>query len=107
MVARLILKRSVVDSILTYAQMAYPKERILLFRGHATPPETVIREVVIPLYTVHGFGFEFSLAHAPHRPIDPWDGSFQSLGHPPSLRAGFKSQLWSHHDHNGLPLLLS
>jgi proteasome lid subunit RPN8/RPN11 len=57
MVMRLILKRSVVDSILTYVQMAYPKEGILLLRGHATPPETVISEVVIPPRTVHGFGF--------------------------------------------------
>jgi hypothetical protein len=46
MVARLILKRSVVDSILTYAQMAYPKESILLLRGHVTPPNTVINDVV-------------------------------------------------------------
>ena len=57
MVARLILKRSVVDSILTYAQMAYPKEGILLLRGHVTPPDTVISEVVIPPRAVHGFGF--------------------------------------------------
>ena len=57
MVMRLILKRSVVNSILTYAQMAYPKEGILLLRGHATPPETVISEVVIPPRAVHGFGF--------------------------------------------------
>jgi proteasome lid subunit RPN8/RPN11 len=57
MVMHLILKRSVVDSILTYAQMAYPKEGILLLRGHATPPETVINEVVIPPRAVHGFGF--------------------------------------------------
>ena len=57
MVACLILKRSVVDSILTYAQMAYPKEGILLLRGHVTLPETVISEVVIPPRAVHGFGF--------------------------------------------------
>lgn len=57
MTTRLILKRSVVDSILTYAQMAYPKEGILLLRGHVTPPETVICEVVIPPRAVHGFGF--------------------------------------------------
>lgn len=57
MVTRLILKRSVVDSILTYAQMAYPKEGILLLRGHATPLETVISEVVIPPRAVHGYGF--------------------------------------------------
>ena len=57
MVTRLILTRSVVDSILTYAQMAYPKEGILLLRGHVTPQETVIREVVIPPRAVHGFGF--------------------------------------------------
>ena len=55
--ARLILKRSVVDSILTYAQMAYPKEGILLLRGQATPQETVISDVVIPPRAVHGFGF--------------------------------------------------
>jgi proteasome lid subunit RPN8/RPN11 len=57
MVARLILKRSVVDSILTYAQVAYPKEGILLLRGHFTPSETVISEVVIPPRAVHGYGF--------------------------------------------------
>ena len=57
MVECLILKRSVVDSILTYAQMAYPKEGILLLRGHVEPPKTVISEVVIPPRAVHGFGF--------------------------------------------------
>ena len=57
MVARLILKCSVVDSILTYAQMAYPKEGILLLRGSVTTSETVISEVVIPPLAVHGFGF--------------------------------------------------
>lgn len=57
MVARLILKQSVVDSILTYAQMAYPKEGILLLRGHVTTSETVISDVVIPPRAVHGFGF--------------------------------------------------
>jgi proteasome lid subunit RPN8/RPN11 len=55
--ARLILKQSVVDSVLTYAQMAYPKEGILLLRGHVTPQDTVISDVVIPPRAVHGFGF--------------------------------------------------
>jgi proteasome lid subunit RPN8/RPN11 len=68
MVSLLILDRSVVDSILTYAQMVHPREGILLLRGHVKPPKTVISEVVIPPRAVHGFGFaNFS----PHMlPID-------------------------------------
>ena len=61
MVTRLTIKRSAVDSILTYAQMAYPKEVILLLKGHVTSLETIISEVVIPPRAVHGFGF----AHFP------------------------------------------
>lgn len=57
MVALLIVNRSVVDSILTYALMAYPREGILLLKGQVKPSKTVISEIVIPPRAVHGFGF--------------------------------------------------
>ena len=66
MTVPLVLYRSVVDSLLTYAQMAYPREGILLLRGHVESQQIAIREVVIPPRAVHGLGFaNFSPLHLP------------------------------------------
>lgn len=50
-------KRSVIDSILSYAKMAYPNEGILLLRGRTSKDKIVIEEVVIPPLATHGQGF--------------------------------------------------
>jgi proteasome lid subunit RPN8/RPN11 len=57
MVALVIVNRSVVNSLLTYALMAYPRESILLLKGQIKPSKTMISEVVIPPHAVHGHGF--------------------------------------------------
>ena len=101
-------KRSDVDSLLTYAHMAYFKEGILLLRGYTTSPETVISKVMIPPCAVHGFDFaNFPWRVLPNQSLNPWDAPFASIGHSPSLRAGLKSLLRSHPNHNGLPLSIS
>lgn len=50
-------KRSVIDSILSYAKMAYPNEGILLLRGRTSKDKIAIEEVVIPPLATHGQGF--------------------------------------------------
>jgi len=51
------LERSVVDSILSLALAAFPKESILLLRGKAEKDQILINEVVIPPLATHGAGF--------------------------------------------------
>lgn len=52
-----LINRSVIDSILTYAKIFHPKEGILLLRGTNEKGEIRVNEVVIPPFTVHGYGF--------------------------------------------------
>jgi proteasome lid subunit RPN8/RPN11 len=65
---QLLIRRSVIDSILTYAKIQYPKEGILLLRGRTNRKEIRVDEVVVPPLATHGYGFsDFS----PHMlPID-------------------------------------
>jgi len=61
-------KRSVVDSLLSYALGAHPREGILLLKGKISRDKTAISEVVIPPLATHGKGFS---AFPPHMlPID-------------------------------------
>jgi proteasome lid subunit RPN8/RPN11 len=50
-------KKSVADSILSYAIDAYPREGILLLRGKAEKGEILISDVLIPPLATHGRGF--------------------------------------------------
>lgn len=53
----LIINQSVIDSILSYAKMAYPKESILMLQGKTTKKNIEINEVIIPPFATHGEGF--------------------------------------------------
>ena len=52
-----LIDRSVIDSVLTYAKIFHPKEGILLLRGINKKDEISVNEVVIPPFSVHGYGF--------------------------------------------------
>jgi proteasome lid subunit RPN8/RPN11 len=52
-----VIDRSVIDSILTYGKIQYPKEGILLLRGKTSRNEIHVTEVVVPPLAVHGHGF--------------------------------------------------
>jgi proteasome lid subunit RPN8/RPN11 len=47
----------VIDSVLTYAKIQYPREGILLLRGKMDKNEIRVNEVVVPPLSVHGYGF--------------------------------------------------
>ncbi|OGD54809.1 hypothetical protein A3K80_01305 [Candidatus Bathyarchaeota archaeon RBG_13_38_9] len=53
----LIINQSVLDSILSYAKMAYPKESILILQGKTTKKSIEVNEVIIPPFATHGQGF--------------------------------------------------
>jgi len=58
MVAKyVVIYRSVVESILSYAKALHPREGVLLLRGKADRDRIVIKEVVIPPLAAHGRGF--------------------------------------------------
>ena len=54
---KITIQNHVVTSILTYAQMAYPQEGILLLRGKTKKDKIVIENVVIPPAADHGNDF--------------------------------------------------
>jgi proteasome lid subunit RPN8/RPN11 len=57
MAKHVMIDRSVIDSILTYAKIQYPREGILLLRGKVDKNEILVDEVVIPPLAVHGHGY--------------------------------------------------
>ena len=60
------VKRSVVDSILSYAQMFHPRESILLLKGKTDKKKIVISDVQIPPLATHGISFSgFPLSRIP------------------------------------------
>jgi proteasome lid subunit RPN8/RPN11 len=62
----IFVKRSVVDSILSYAQMFHPRESILLLKGKVEKKKMVINEVQIPPLATHGSAFSgFPLSRLP------------------------------------------
>jgi proteasome lid subunit RPN8/RPN11 len=62
----LFVKRSVVDSILSYAQMFHPNESILLLKGKSDKKKLVINDVQIPPLATHGNTFSsFPLSRLP------------------------------------------
>jgi len=51
------IKRSVIDSILSYARMNHPREGILLLRGRVKRDKIDVVEVIIPPLSVRGNNF--------------------------------------------------
>jgi|SRR5579885_1219152 proteasome lid subunit RPN8/RPN11 len=54
---RVVFKRSVVDSILSYSRMCYPEEGILLLRGKKKGDTLEVESVVVPPGATHGKNF--------------------------------------------------
>lgn len=63
-----LIKRVVVDSILSYAQMLHPREAILLLRGEADKYGVVVNDTQIPPLATHGNTFSTFPLHM--LPID-------------------------------------
>jgi proteasome lid subunit RPN8/RPN11 len=60
------IQRSVVESILSYAQMFHPKESILLLKGKVNKHRILITDVQIPPLATHGSSFStFPLSRLP------------------------------------------
>lgn len=57
MARSLEISQSVIDSVLSYAKMTYPKEGILLLQGKASKDKILIDSVAIPPFATHGHGF--------------------------------------------------
>ena len=68
MVGRVLVNRSVVDSILTYAKLQHPREGILLLRGAVDNSEAHVKEVVIPPLAIRGYSYSAFPLHM--LPID-------------------------------------
>jgi len=54
---QVVIYRSAVESILSYARALHPKEGVLLLRGKAYTNRILVEEVVIPPLAAHGRGF--------------------------------------------------
>ena len=62
----LCVERSVVDSILSHAQMLHPRESILLLKGKVSKHKLVVNDVLIPPLATHGNTFSaFPLSRLP------------------------------------------
>jgi proteasome lid subunit RPN8/RPN11 len=56
-VKRVIMRREVLDSLLTYSKMFHPNEGILLLRGKTKDGVVDVQSVVVPPGAIHGQGF--------------------------------------------------
>ena len=66
MVMEVFVERTVVDSILSYAQMFHPRESILLLKGKVSKHKLVVDDVQIPPLATHGSTFSsFPLSTLP------------------------------------------
>ncbi len=65
---KILIKRSVIESLLSYAKICHPKEGILLLRGKVGKDLIEVNEVEIPPLSVHGKGFSTFPTHM--LPID-------------------------------------
>ncbi len=60
------VERTVVDSILSYAQMFHPRESILLLKGKIDKKKIAVTDVQIPPLATHGITFSgFPLSRLP------------------------------------------
>ncbi len=53
----MVIRRSVLDSVLSYSRMFHPREGILLLRGRTRSGVVDVESVVIPPAAIHGSGF--------------------------------------------------
>lgn len=53
----MVIRRAVLDSVLSYSKMFHPREGILLLRGRRKKDMVEVESVVIPPAAVHGAGF--------------------------------------------------
>jgi proteasome lid subunit RPN8/RPN11 len=61
-----LVERSVMDSVLSYARMFHPRESILLLKGRIEKTKIVVNEVQIPPLASHGNRFSsFPLSRLP------------------------------------------
>lgn len=58
-----LIRRAVIDSILSYARMCHPREGILLLRGKVKKDSIMVEDIVIPPLSVRGEGFSAFPAH--------------------------------------------
>ena len=66
MVMEVFVERTVVDSILSYAQLFHPRESILLLKGKVSKHKLVVDDVQIPPLATHGSTFSgFPLSTLP------------------------------------------
>lgn len=56
-VQKVIFTRAVFDSLMSYAQMAYPNEGILMLRGKSKKGVVEVNSVMIPPGATHGLAF--------------------------------------------------
>ena len=64
----IVIKQSVIDSILSYCRYLHPREGILLLRGKTEKDKIIIDNVEIPPFATHGQGFSTFPLHM--LPID-------------------------------------
>ena len=62
----IFIQQSVIDSILSYAQLFHPNESILLLKGKTDRKKMLVNEVQIPPLATHGNSFSgFPLSRLP------------------------------------------
>lgn len=52
-----LIEQSIIDSILSYAQIVHPREGILLLRGESDKQKMLVNGVLIPPLANHGYNF--------------------------------------------------
>ena len=57
----ILIERTVVDSILSYAQMPHPKEAVLLLKGKVDKHRILVNDTQIPPLATHGNLFHISI----------------------------------------------
>ncbi len=74
--AAIIIERSVIDGILSYARMLHPRESILLLRGKAEKQKIIVNDTQIPPLATHGNTFSTFPLH-----MLPIDFSIMGIAH--------------------------
>jgi len=65
---KVVVKRSVIRSILDYARACHPREGVLLLKGSVGKGRITVDDVEVPPFAVHGLGFSSFPLHM--LPID-------------------------------------
>jgi len=101
---QVLIKRPVVDSILSYAKMCHPREGILLLRGRAKGDVIKVEEVLIPPLSIRGNGFSSFPPHMPPRPLNHRCCPLPPLRNSSPINSGSKQLLWQDNDYSRLPI---